>query len=220
MSHSARTYWAILGFISAQSRSEIPAFIQNLSGCFQVTYQYVEDLPNAPKEITNYQVQSKERIILQKSTDNDTHFRLVHWGFVGDPNKPTVVKHWENDFTLTGKDAAGNPTWHQRVYQVDGKTLRYECLAPAQTNRVATIRRCEANGTKMPQRHYSKGRHREDHPFHYDKLDRIHIYRVSVQGWSDVQRNTLRKKDGTALSTEMGWNEYRRITDAECPEVP
>jgi Family of unknown function (DUF6607) len=170
-------------------KTAIPQQIHHLSGCFRVSYRYVEDGIH-DKEIDRGVI---EWVALSRIAGG---YSLQHVGL--SPNE--AMQHWREDWIERGSE------WQQRVYGPSG-VFRYECRGKFQLNQL----RCLSHGAPKPLR----DRQRTD----YDKLDRENILQITPGGWVHLQVNLKVTNDGKVVSNELGWNEYRRIDEKACEEV-
>jgi hypothetical protein len=189
---------------SAQSVKEV---FENLSGCFEVTYQFVESGGETDKTYDPiYEwVRSKE-FDLEKG-----RVVLEHIGQYPKKNPqkgedPFVVQyHWREEWTR--KD--NGKTWVQSVYgPYLSDNFRYECEGQWKFGQL----HCHADEAAKPRR----DRKRDD----YDYLKRINNIQVNAERWIHGQRNLkfARNNSGEDLlvSTELGWNRYERIDEEIC----
>lgn len=161
-------------------------FFKNLSGCFNVSFEYQEE-GRAPVLIDGLY----EWIAPLKS-DPDTF--LQHIGM----SEGQVFKHFREEWT---ENADG--TWNQKVIGPFGD-FRYQCSAPLENNRW----RCAVKAAPKPRR----DKDRTD----YVKLDRDNTVEVSPDRWVQAEQNVKRDKEGRAVSSEVGWNRYERVEDSYC----
>jgi hypothetical protein len=174
---------------AAADEKAIPAPIQDLSGCFSVSYRYVEDGVH-----DKWLGQGATEWIALKRREGG--YSLQHVGI----HLSEVVKHWREEWV------AADSEWQQRVYGPFG-AFRYECRGRFQLNQL----RCLSPEAPKPLR----DRKRTD----YDKLDRENILQITPKGWVHSQVNLKKTKDGRVVSSEIGWNEYRRIDEKACEEA-
>jgi hypothetical protein len=179
-----------LGLIAALSAAAeeqaIPRPIRDLSGCFNVSYRYVEDGVH-DKAIGPGAI---EWIALKR---REGGYSLQHVGI----QDSEVVKHWREEWMAAG------PEWQQRVYGPFG-AFRYACRGQFQFNQL----RCLSPEAPKPLR----DRKRTD----YAKLDRENILQITPKGWVQSEVNLKKTQDGRVVSSEIGWNEYRRIDEQAC----
>lgn len=181
------------------------ANIRNLSGCFEVTYTFVEDgerdtlakgEPLGP--ITEW---------VGYATASDGAITLTHVSITAD-GKP--VPHWHEVWRYHQE----GETWSQEVRRgapgKEAKELRYRCTAPWTVNRW----QCHAGTAPKPFRDSGApfGFARTD----YDRIDRENILLVTPEGWIHNEHNRKMTDAGAVVSYELGWIEYRRIDAAKC----
>ena len=170
----------------SHAADEAPSFIKNLSGCFGVTFRYIEDgLHN--KEIKD----NFESITLV--TEGKT-YKLQHLLIVDHQSQ----KHWREEWT-----ELQDGRWSQKVVG-PFEDFRYECAAPLQFNQW----RCTSLKSPKPRRDRARTE--------YETLDRENTLQITDRGWVQNENNIKRSKDGKAVSNELGWNEYRRVEDSKC----
>lgn len=167
--------------------------LKQLSGCFKVTYRFVED----GTRDTRFDLwQGKEFFewITLKNVDSTLQFQ--HYGIAGEH----VMKHWREDWSESSEK-----TWNQKVYNPDGTELRYECTAPIQFHQW----HCHAGKAAKPA---IRDRDRTD----YETLDRDNTLQITPKAWIQVEINNKVDKTGTIVSNEVGWNEYLRVDESKC----
>ena len=161
--------------------------LKSLSGCFEVSYRYVEDGPHDLELKGNLY----EWITFQQ--DQGT-LKFQHHG-VSDGQ---IFKHWREEWRETSSGM-----WSQKVIG-PFEDFRYECEAAFNFRQW----RCVTLKSPKPLRD-SK---RTD----YQYLDRENTLQITPNGWIQAENNTKKSADGKPITNELGWNEYRRIDDAKC----
>ncbi|QBQ55222.1 DUF6607 family protein [Nitrosococcus wardiae] len=200
---------AILGSeastLSAESLPQGMGNVENLAGCFDVTYRFVEDgvhdlfaekytLDEPIREWIGFQQEEKNAFILQHATLNAdqvaSHFHEV-WKYHPD------------------KESWTQEVW-SRSYQDEGRKLRYQCTAPWKMNRWE----CHAGKAEKPFRDSGApfGFNRTD----YKRLDRENILLVTPSGWVQNESNKKLSASDQIISYELGWITYRRLEDKSC----
>ncbi len=171
--------------------------IQQLAGCFEVTWRFVEDgihdlfspdygLTNPTKEWVGF-----------RHTEEHT-FQLQHALFV--EGRP--LAHWYEVWT----QPPGTDDWRQEIW---GGTpgpeseVRYGCTAPWADSRWE----CHAGRAAKPLR---------DDRRDYDWLDRTNILQVTPHGYVQNQDNRKMRENGEVVSSELGWVTYARLDDEQC----
>jgi hypothetical protein len=179
--------------------------VEKLSGCFDVTYRFVEDgahdlfsekyqLDKPNREWISFKHGEKNTFILQHVTFNDdqptSHFHEV-WKY--HPNE----KAWTQE------------VWSQ-AYGNKGRKLRYQCTAPWEMNRWE----CHAGEAQKPFRDNGApfGFNRTD----YEHLDRENTLLVTPNGWVQNEHNIKMSPSNAIVSYELGWITYRRLGDNAC----
>ena len=177
----------LFGMESTLHASPAPAFLQQMAGCFSVTYNFVENGDN-----DEFFEPVLEKATLEES-DDVIHIRRTL--IVGDQVQP----HWREEWRLL--DAAAN-TWEQTVYG-PFEDLRYRCSGLL----IEDSWRCEALAAPKPRRD-------QDKP--YAKLDRENTLKVNAKRWIHMQKNVKKMVDQSVYGIELGWNRYDRQDDAAC----
>ncbi len=180
-------FGCLLGLSAGAGAQTAPNFIQNMSGCFSVRFNFVE---NGDHDAFYQAV--LERADLSE-TDAVWHLRRY---LVLDGNEQI---HWREEWRL--QDKAHN-VWEQTVYG-PFEDFRYQCRGAV----VDDSWRCEAKGAPKPRRDM-------DQP--YEKLDRENTLKINSKRWIHMQRNHKRMADGSLYAVELGWNQYDRTHDASC----
>jgi hypothetical protein len=177
----------LLGLSTWAGAETAPSFIQNMSGCFSVRFNFVE---NGDHDAFYQPV--LERADLSQA-DAVWHLRryLVIEG--------SEQIHWREEWRLQDKT---NNVWEQTVYG-PFEDFRYQCSGTL----VDDSWRCEALGAPKPRRD-------QDQP--YDKLDRENTLKINPKRWIHMQKNNKRMADGSLYAVELGWNQYDRTEDASC----
>jgi hypothetical protein len=170
----------------ARAAPAVPDAIRLQSGCFRVSYRFLEPGRPADEPAT-----VKEWIVLEAKDQGPV--TLTHIGVFG--GEPTW--HFQDVWSKRPDGA-----WRLEVMGRNGP--RYRCEGKFVDNRL----HCKAPGAAKPLRDKS----RTD----YDKLDRgISLY-VRPQMWAQQEYNDKLKNDGTLVSVEVGLIEYQRLDDKEC----
>lgn len=178
---------AILSALSALSAFATPPQIQNLAGCFAVSYRFVEDGVH-DKEITG----TFEEILFESRPDGS--FFLQHYGIMDQQRNKHFGEVWK---------PLANGLWEQTILSPSG-SFRYSCASPFEFNQF----RCLVKNAPKPNR----DRNRED----YETLDRDMILLMTPAGWTQSETNIKRDGNGQAVSNELGWIEYRRVDQQNC----
>lgn len=164
-----------------------PEQIQNISGCFAVSYRFVEDGTH-DKEITG----TYEQIDFEERADGT--FFLQHYGIDGTNKQKHFAEVWS---------AEADGKWKQVILSPSG-SFRYECNAAWTFNQYT----CSVNKAPKPNR----DRDRTD----YETLDRQLWIQSTSAGWTQSENNIKRDANGGFVSNELGWIEYRRVDKANC----
>ena len=177
---------ALSSFSFASVNAEVASLLQQRGGCFDVSYRFVEDGAH-DKTIAS----SIEAIEVNVNGDTVT---LQNWG-VWDGGR---TKHWGEQ-------------WNQGTDGLAMKVLgpsglpRYFCH---QVQKLDKSLMCSAQHAPKPVRDSA----RTD----YDYLNRENTVHVTPSGWVQTEFNKKYKQDGTLVTTEVGWIEYKRIDDFNC----
>lgn len=167
--------------------------IKNLSGCFKVTYRFVED----GARDTRFDLwQGEEYFEWISLKETNSSLRLQHYGIAA----THAMKHWLEEWSETP-----DHSWTQKVFNPSGTELRYECTAPLHFNQW----RCRADHAAKP---FIRDRERTD----YETLERENTLQITPKGWIQVEVNNKVDKDGVTVSNEVGWNEYLRVDETKC----
>lgn len=181
------------------------ANIRNLSGCFEVTYEFVEDgvhdtLSSEHElgpvtEWVGYRERADGTLVLPHVSVTDDGRAVPHWHEI-----------WRHD------PASGEWTQTVRRGAPGGErdTLRYRCTAPWQMNRW----QCHAGRAPKPFRDSGApfGFDRTD----YDWLDRENILLVTEHGWVHNEHNRKMTADGNVVAHELGWITYLPADESRC----
>lgn len=169
--------------------AEAPAQVKNLSGCFEVSYRFVED-GRHDLEITG----AVEEVQFEARADGS--FFLQHYGIYQGQRYKHFGEHWL---------PLANGDWHQIVLSPTG-SLRYECKAPIVFNQY----KCSVLDAPKPNRDVN----RHD----YETLDREIALQMTDRGWTQAENNIKRDAARNFVSNELGWIEYRRVDAGRCNE--
>lgn len=169
------------------SAAVAPPQIQNLAGCFAVSYRFVEDGVH-DKEIKG----TYEEILFEARPDGT--FFLQHYGIMDQTKNKHFGEIWQ---------PATNGQWQQTILSPSGNP-RYTCTSPFEFNQF----KCAVANAPKPNR----DRDRQD----YETLDRDMILQITPKGWTQSETNIKRDHNGRAVSNELGWIEYRRVDSKNC----
>jgi hypothetical protein len=183
---SCTVFFGLMGASSTAFAGSSNEFFKNLSGCFNVSFEYKEE-GRAPVLIDGL-----FEWIAPLQADPETS--LQHIGLT----EGQAFKHWREEWKENS-----DGTWSQKVIGPFGD-FRYECSAPLENNKW----RCAVKGAPKPRR----DKDRRD----YLKLDRDNTLEVTPEGWVQTEENVKRDADGKAVSNEMGWNRYERVDNSHC----
>lgn len=190
------TLAALLGAASVSNAqattADEEATVKRLAGCFSVTYRFVEDGEHDTEITENIY----EYVTLE---EKEGALFFQHYGV----QNGQAMKHWSEKWMKLD-----DGQWQQTVYSPKGAT-RYECAGHFKFNQW----RCMAYNTPKP----TRDTHRTD----YSTIDRENTLQITPAGWVHAQTNVKKNDKNEAVSTEVGWNEYRRVADEQCaPALP
>ncbi len=204
--------------------------IKDMCGCYEVTFNFAETFQYSKDSLYK---PSKSKIAkglewAQLVEDEDNKISIQHLLQVGRPDKPSIVKHWRQDWlfentnfymfngdnhwnfvTKPNEEVKGQ--WTQKVYQVDDSP-RYE---GSSTWVHVDGKNFWENTTDapLPRREYTK---RSD----YNVTVRGNRHEITKNGWVHDQDNkkVIREegKDDIVLAEEKGYNTYVKVDDNKC----
>ena len=221
----------MIGNLNAQDKKSIDRqAIKNMCGCYEVTFNFAEtfnysqdSLYAASPNTVSYGLEWTGLI-----TDEDNKIVIQHILQVGNPDNPSIVKHWRQDWLFENQDfyiyqgdnnwtythKAQNQVkgqWTQKVYQVDDSP-RYEGSA---TWVHVDGKSFWENTTPapLPRREYTI---RND----YNITLRGNRHEITDFGWVHEQDNKkIIRQDGNddlIIAQEKGYNTYKKVDDSRC----
>jgi hypothetical protein len=176
---------------SANAAQDVPSFMQNMSGCFSVRFNFVE----------NGEHDAFYNPILEKAVLSQVQGVIHLRRFLLIPGAGEQI-HWREEWRLQD---SSKQVWEQTVYG-PFEDFRYRCSGVL----VDSTWRCDAPGSPKPRRD-------ADQP--YAKLDRENTLKANSQRWVHMQKNGKRTQDGGLYAMELGWNQYDKKDDAACEVV-
>ncbi|MGY0406759.1 MAG: DUF6607 family protein [Polaribacter sp.] len=217
--------------VNAQSKkTKDKNAIKKTCGCFEVTFNSAETF-NYSKDSTYKPSKTKTDKALEWAgliEDKNNKISIQHILQVGNSAKPTIIKHWRQDWLYQNTDfymyngdnnwvfkkkekKDVRRQWTQKVYQVDDSP-RYE--GSATWVHVDGKSYWENTTTApLPRREYTK---RSD----YNILLRKSRHEITDYGWVHDQDNSkiLRKagKPDVIIAKEKGYNTYVKVADSRC----
>lgn len=176
--------------------------IKLLSGCFDVTYIFIED---GEHDAFAKGGPIKTRVGLWRGENG--RMILPHASITPDNR---AVAHWHEIWTRRPQSQAWTREVWRELPASPGSRLRYTCTAPWTMNRW----QCHAGRAPKPFRDAGA-------PFGFDRmdyawLDREDILLVTEKGWIHNEHNKKVDENGAVVSHELGWITYRRIAEDQC----
>ncbi|CAL2095881.1 conserved exported protein of unknown function [Tenacibaculum sp. 190524A02b] len=215
--------------INAQKKKDKEA-IKKMCGCFEVTFNFAETF-NYSKDSLYKPSKNKVAKALEWAgliEDETNKVSIQHLLQVGNPAKPSIVKHWRQDWVYQNTDfymyngdnewlyetkpkSAVKKQWTQKVYQVDDSP-RYEGSG-SWVHIDGKSYWENTTDAPLPRREYTK---RSD----YNVTVRGNRHEITDYGWLHDQDNkkVIRKKgeDDFVLAHEKGYNTYVKVDDNRC----
>lgn len=188
--------------MASDSISEVRGHLNNLSGCFKVQYQFVED---------GYFDKTYAPILewIRKSEDSRETV-LEHIGMypmseklsVEDENQEFYVQyHWREHWRHQGLGKYRTFIYGPYV----NSPKRYDC----EGYWIKGQFECTARAMK-PRRHEKRD---------YDYLMRTNMLQVNNKRWIQSEKNLLMRESGDILASELGWITYNRVDDKFCQKA-
>lgn len=215
--------------INAQKKKDKEA-IKKMCGCFEVTFNFAETF-NYSKDSLYKPSKNKVAKALEWAgliEDENNKVSIQHLLQVGNPAKPSIVKHWRQDWVYQNTDfymyngdnewlyetkpkSAVKKQWTQKVYQVDDSP-RYEGSG-SWVHIDGKSYWENTTDAPLPRREYTK---RSD----YNVTVRGNRHEITDYGWLHDQDNkkVIRKKgeNDFVLAHEKGYNTYVKVDDNRC----
>lgn len=177
---------AALSVSSAFAAEPVADTLKKMSGCFRVTFAFVEDA----KHDAFY-----KPVLERTDIKSLSPLTLSRFLIIDGEEQP----HWTE--TWTEVDATKR-VWRQKVIGPYGD-FRYECDGTWEMNQW----RCLAPRSAKPRRDQART---------YTFLDRENTLQVNDQRWVHAQSNRKVNKDGSLDSIEAAWNLYEKADDKLC----
>ncbi len=204
--------------------------IKKMCGCYEVsfnfaeTFEYSKDTSYIPSKVKHDRGLEWVELV----EDSKNKIMLQHLLIVGKPTKPTVIKHWRQDWLFENQDLYsynGNNTWKylqlpkdavkgqwtQKVYQVDDSP-RYEGSSTWLHIDGKSFWE-NTSDAPLPRREYTK---RSD----YNITVRTNKHEIVANGWVHDQDNEkvirTSDKEDVLLAEEKGVNNYVKVNDERC----
>jgi len=215
--------------INAQKKKDKEA-IKKMCGCFEVTFNFAETF-NYSNDSLYKPSKNKVAKALEWAgliEDENNKVSIQHLLQVGNPAKPSIVKHWRQDWVYQNTDfymyngdnewlyetkpkSAVKKQWTQKVYQVDDSP-RYEGSG-SWVHIDGKSYWENTTDAPLPRREYTK---RSD----YNVTVRGNRHEITDYGWLHDQDNkkVIRKKgeNDFVLAHEKGYNTYVKVDDNRC----
>ncbi len=219
------TLGLLLSLVAAAQTKQEQQAIQQLCGCFEVSFKYAETFSKDTgyQHAKPYYAKGLEWVVAEENTDRK--MVLQHLLVVQDS---MIVKHWREDWEYEKKEWWAfdkeatwkkklmptdqvRGTWVQTVWEVDDAP-RYQGVSKWISNNGQYYWENRADAP-LPRREYTK---RND----YNVMQRGNRIIVSNEEWIHEQDNKkLLRKTGEAdvlIAEEKGYNIYTRTDDAKC----
>ena len=216
---------------NAQSKKEQDQkAIKSMCGCYEVEFNFTETF-NYSDDSTYLASKVKHEKVLEwvyLLEDEEDKIVMQHLLIVGNPMRPTIVKHWRQDwlyentelyeyhadnvwkYVKKDKDAVSGQ-WTQKVFQVDDSP-RYE--GSSSWVHVDGKHYWEnATNAPLPRREHTQ---RDD----YNVTYRRNRHEIIEGGWIHDQDNDkiirAQGKEDVLLAQEKGFNTYFKVADSRC----
>lgn len=179
--------------------------IEQLAGCFEVTYRFVEDgVHDMFSEEYGLEEGLLEWLALERLSE--TTYSLRHMSVLENRVMAHFHEIWRH---LSDKEGWQHEVWRRSADNSEDE-LRYACSA----NWVQNTWSCHAGKAEKPFRDSGApfGFDRTD----YDYLDRDNTLLVTPEGWVHSQHNLKKRESGEVVAHELGWITYRRVDDQRC----
>lgn len=183
--------------------------VERLSGCFEVTYRFVEDGEHDALS-PDYGLEEPVVEWIGFERAEEDRFVLVHAALRQGRAVPHFHEVWRH---RPAQERWRHEVWNRTPGDPD-RELRYACESTWEMNRWE----CAAGRAEKPFRDSGApfGFDRDD----YDVLDRTNILLVTPRGWVHNEHNRKTTEDGALVSYELGWITYERIDRSRCGDAP
>ena len=204
--------------------------IKSMCGCYEVQFNFTETFSYSDDSTYQESKIKHEKVLewVYLLEDNEDKIVMQHLLIVGNPMRPTIVKHWRQDWLYENTDLyeyhANNiwkyvqkqenevqGQWTQKVFQVDDSP-RYE---GSSTWVHVDGRHYWENSTDapLPRREHTT---RDD----YNVTYRRNRHEITSDGWiHDQDNDKIIREEGTEdvlLAQEKGFNTYVKVADSRC----
>ncbi len=181
--------------------SSVKKTLSQLSGCFEVQYQFVEDGTNDKLYAPIFEY------IRLKENEESTYEHIGQYPLYDDNDQPVVDEngqpqyfsqyHWSEVW-----EQIENDKWKQ-IVRGPYEDYRYTCEGKWLLNQF----HCHTDKAAKPRRDMKR-------PYEY--MIRINNIQVNEKRWVHNERNQKFDKDNNLYSVEMGWNTYKRVELSKC----
>lgn len=209
----------------AQSKTDLKA-IDNLCGCFEVTFNYAETFTNdTQNEYKAGKLNDKAVVELSLPIEKTDKKVVIQHILVAGGH---VIKHWREDWTYENANLwtyDGDQTWKKlpatKPEQVKGSWTQTVWEVDDAPRYQGTSRWVENNNSlywlnttdaPLPRREYTK---RDD----YNVMERTNRLTINGNGYMHEQDNRkIIRKGGKdeVLAYEKGYNNYVKVADSKC----
>ncbi len=195
---------------SAENRRMAGAdHIQQMAGCFEVTYRYFED---GEHDFFSPDYGLDEPITLQNeiTARGPRAITITNYAFRGDGR----MAHWHMVWAYLADEGVWRQTIWGRGQGSKNREFRYTCEGTWSKNRWV----CDAGTAPKPFRDDGApfGFLRND----YASLDRRNTIVVTPDGWAMTQQNAKLTDSGETVAYETGWILYERQAASHCRTEP
>jgi len=188
--HMKKFLVGLIFLIPALSFSEdVPKFLKDLQGCFDVHFRYAETAhPSYEERLTEWVVTEKR---------DDGVIVVTHYA----KEIPSFVPfHYKEEWRKLE-----NGSWKQTIVSSSSKQKPCDCNGVIEGSKM----KCDANNDPMPRRDRKKSR--ED----FSYIKRQATAEILKNGWVNIEINEKVKADGTFLAKEIGLIEYTRTPEED-----
>ncbi len=180
--------------------------ISAMSGCFSVTYRFIED---GKRDIfsEDYGLNEPVTEAIEISSKGQNSLTLTNYAIVGDGRR---LPHWHRVWVyLRNRDIWRLTVWGSSQ-DSSNREFRYTCHGKWQQNRFD----CDGGVAPKPFRDDGApfGFLRDD----YDSIDRYDTFLVTPEGFAQTSQNRKLDSNGDVVSYETGWILYDQQPPEKC----